>query len=651
MPYPEKVEVKTGKFKVDKNFKLKITGKPNNRIYAYATRVLMRLSNRTGLFFSQGVIKPNDTTTSINFTINCKTSGKVQLNENESYKLMISGEKIELSAENDLGAIRGMETLLQLLANDKDGYYFPALEITDSPRFPWRGLMIDVSRHFMPVDVIKRNIDGMALVKMNVLHLHLCDDQGFRIESKTFPKLHELGSNGQYFTQVQIKDIINYADERGIRVVPEFDMPGHATSWFPAYPELASAKKDYSIETGFGVFDPTMDPTKPSTYTFLAAFIKEMAQLFPDEYFHIGGDENNGKQWNENADIQKFKTAKGFKTNHELQSYFNRELLKTLTQCKKKMMGWDEIFQPELPKSIVIQSWRGKEYMVKAAKQGYQTILSNGYYIDLCQNTDFHYNNDPVPTDAGLTAEESKYILGGECTMWAELVTPETVDSRIWNRSAAIAERFWSPQSVKDVNEMHRRLEIISIQLEEVGLLHIKNRDMMMRRLLGSDDISALKTFVNAIEPVKGYKRHSVGYKFTTASPFSRIADIAIPDAPNVRKFANAVETYLVTKDDLLKRAIFAQLVIWTECYKKLKPQIDKTPVLKEIEEHIKDFDILAKIALDALFLIDKNSKTTVEWRNSSLENIERIKKAKYETELNILPAIEKMVLKLELQN
>jgi len=275
------------------------------------------------------------------------------------------------------------------------------------------------------------------MVKMNVLHLHLSEDQGFRIESKVYPKLHQMGSNGEYFTQQQIREIIAYAADRGIRVVPEFDMPGHATSWFVGYPELASAPGPYVIEKKFGVFDPTIDPTKKSTYKFLKKFLGEMCDLFPDAYFHIGGDENNGKQWDTNEEIKSFMKKNDLKNNHELQNYFNGKVLAILQKKGKKMIGWDEILQPGLPKDALIQSWRGKEGLKSAASQGYQVILSNGFYIDLAEPAWKHYTNDPIPSELNLTEAEQKFILGGEATMWAELVTPETIDSRIWPRTAA----------------------------------------------------------------------------------------------------------------------------------------------------------------------------------------------------------------------
>jgi len=648
MPIPKQIDFKTGKFAISNTFTIKNMEFNNERIQKALIRFKTRLSFRTAIILPGELWFNLDTAANPSFIISCKRKGELKLNENESYQLTITEKSIQLSAETDFGVMYGLETLLQLIHSDANGYFFPCVEINDAPRFAWRGLMLDVCRHFIPLDVIKRNIDGMAAVKMNVLHLHLSEDQGFRIECKTFPKLHLMGSYGYYFTHEQIKEIIAYAGDRGIRVVPEFDLPGHASSWFMGYPEFASGKDKPSIQKRFGVFNPTFNPAKKETYVFLGAFFKEMAQLFPDEYMHIGGDENNGKEWDANPYIQKFMKDKGLKNNHELQAYFNTELLKILTLNKKKMMGWDEIFQPTLPKNIVIHSWRGKQYMVDAAKQGYQSLLSNGYYIDLCQPASQHYLNDPLPENSGLTPEQQSLILGGEATMWAELVTWETVDSRIWPRTAAIAERFWSPSQINNVEDMYRRLNIISFQLEELGLAHKKNRDMMMRRLVGNDDIYSLRVFANAVEPVKNYQRHRCGIAYTTSIPMSRVVDISIPDAPDAVKFNIAMDNYLKNRNDSLKRMIFAQLVIWNENHKQLKTIISKTPALKEIEVQSQDIENLGKIGLEALFSFDANTAVTPEWKKTRLDEITAIKAKKFETEIAFIISIEKIIAALK---
>src|SRR5215470_3629563 len=231
--------------------------------------------------------------------------------------------------------MHGLQTFLQLIDVSADGFAVPAVRINDQPRFPWRGLLIDSGRHFIPPDVIRRNLDGMEAVKMNVFHWHISDYQGFRVESRKFPKLHELGSDGLYYTQEEIRDLIEYARDRGIRMVPEFDMPGHSTAWFVGYPELASGSGPYAIDRKWGVFDPAMDPTKDSAYKFLDEFIAEMSKLFPDKYFHIGGDEVNGKEWDANPKIQEFKRARNFKSNDELQAYFSQRVQKLVVKHGK----------------------------------------------------------------------------------------------------------------------------------------------------------------------------------------------------------------------------------------------------------------------------------------------------------------------------
>ncbi|MGB9032578.1 MAG: family 20 glycosylhydrolase, partial [Acidobacteriaceae bacterium] len=344
------------------------------------------------------------------------------LDEDESYTLDVTAQGAHLHAATDVGGMRGLETLLQLVQSDGGGFWLPLVSIQDAPRFRWRGLMIDCSRHFEPVGVIERTLDGMAAVKMNVFHWHLSDDQGFRIESKIYPKLTAMGSDGQFYTQEQAKEVVSYAAGLGIRVVPEFDMPGHSTSWAVGYPDLASGPGPFTIERRFGVFDVVMDPTRESTYTFLDKFVGEMADIFPDAYMHIGGDENNGAEWKRNPRIQAFMHDHNLKDTAALQAYFNQKLLPILTKHGKKMIGWDEVLTPDLPKDVVVQSWRGVDSLAAGAKQGYAGILSAGYYLDHMQPASAHYSVDPVPANSDLTPEQAARILGGEACSWGEYV-------------------------------------------------------------------------------------------------------------------------------------------------------------------------------------------------------------------------------------
>ncbi|MGD8540045.1 MAG: family 20 glycosylhydrolase, partial [Candidatus Aminicenantes bacterium] len=314
VPVPKKISLGQGWMGIDSGFRVALTGYSESRLERATHRMIERLSVQTGIPMPTEVERDAARAT---LEIQCAGPGeKIQsIKENETYTLEVTSARALLKAPTPLGVLHGIETFLQLVEVGTVGFYVPAVRIQDEPRFPWRGLLIDVCRHWMPIDVIKRNLDGMAAVKLNVLHWHLSEDQGFRVECKSFPKLHEMGSDGNYFTQDQIREIVEYARDRGIRVVPEFDMPGHTTSWLVGYPELASAPGPYAIERNWGVFDPCMDPTKEVLYEFLDVFIGEMAQLFPDDYFHIGGDEVNGKHWNANPNISAFKKKHGMKDN------------------------------------------------------------------------------------------------------------------------------------------------------------------------------------------------------------------------------------------------------------------------------------------------------------------------------------------------
>ena len=644
MPYPKELALKKGKFRLSKDFTLAIRGNVDQRIYAGATRFLRRLDGQIGVFLPQGYITKSNNVTEGNVVLTAQRAGKVELHEDEAYQLQIDEKSIRLNASNDIGLLRGLETLLQLVSVDAEGYYFPAIEINDAPRFPWRGLMIDVARHFQPIEVIKRNLDGMAAVKMNVLHLHLTDDQGFRIESKNYPKLHELGSDGFYFTQEEIKEIVRYAGARGIRVVPEFDLPGHATSWLVPYPELGSKNQKYEIERFAGIFDPTMDPTIDKTYEMLDGLFKEITPLFPDKYFHIGGDENEGKHWDENDKIQAFMKANNMEDNHQLQAYFNERVQKMLVKYDKKMIGWDEIMHPDLSTSAVIQSWRGPEALTQAAKKGYQTLLSNGYYIDLMFPAKDHYAIDPLPNPEALTEEERKNILGGEATMWSELVTPMTIDSRIWPRTAAIAERFWSPSKVKDVDDMYERLAVVSQQLEWVGLQHMSAQNVILRNIAHGQDISSLETLVKVVEPLKRYTRNPGGTMYKSFSPFTLFADAAKADAPDAKAFNQLVDQYLDKQNAEDEQKILNYLTRWNNNHEQFLALLKKAPVLKEIEQLSENLSLISAIGKEAISLLKSGEKPSLSWYQNSLKIVRGARAQGGRTELQVVSSIERLL-------
>jgi len=391
--------------------------------------------------------------------------------------------------------------------------------------------------------------------------------------------------------------------------------------------------------------DPSFNPAEENTYEFLDRFFGEMAGLFTDSYIHIGGDENKGVHWNANPEIQKFMQDNNIADNHELQGYFNSRILEILQKYGRKMVGWDEILQPGLPRDIVIQSWRGREALEDAARKAYYAILSNGYYIDLIQPASFHYANDPIPPDSPLTEEEKQFILGGEATMWSEYVTPETVDSRIWPRTAAIAERFWSPGSINYTDDMYQRLDIVSFRLDELGLKHNTNYEMMLRRLTGGEDIKALKTLVDVIEPVKGYRRGRLDEYFSY-SPLTRVVDAARPESKTARDFERMVRLFLegAQQDGETYEQVRKHLLTWKSNHSALLPVIVRSPVLREIEPLSEDLTAVSDIGLDALDLVNNGRRASDEWLQINRIILEKAAAPRGAVELMILPAVERLV-------
>src|SRR5712692_6197301 len=649
MPLPASAQPGTGSLGVDSSFSIAFTGYTEPRLERAGERFLRQLALQTGLPLS---LKPAKKATAILVIQTDHASKEIQeLGEDESYVLEVTTTGAKLTAPAPLGAIHGLQTFLQLVNVSPGGFAAPAVTIQDKPRFPWRGLMIDSARHFIPLDVISRNIDGMEAVKMNVFHWHLSENQGFRVESKKFPKLHTMGSDGFYYTQDEIRDVITYARDRGIRVVPEFDMPGHSTAWFVGHPELASGPGPYEIERKWGVFDPAMDPTNEKVYKFLDELIGEMAKVFPDHFFHIGGDEVNGKEWDANPKIQAFMKAHGLKDNEALQAYFSGRVQKLVTRHGKIVVGWDEVLVPGVPKDIVIQSWRGQASLAQAAKQGYGGILSNGYYLDLGWSAARHYAVDPMSGDAAsLSAEEKQRILGGESCMWAEYVSPENVDSRIWPRNAAIAERLWSPQEVRDPASMYARLDFVSARLEWLGLTHRTALRHMLQRLAGSAspaEFAALRTLAEVMEPVKDYTREQTAPAVPTSStPLNRVVDAVSLESEVGRRFGELVDQYLASAcdDPAAEARLRAQLTAWRDNDAILQPLAQRSFLVKEVTANSQDLSALGTAGLAALDAITKGQPAPDSWKAQQLAIIEQVKKPKAQLLLAPAPAAQKLI-------
>jgi len=420
----------------------------------------------------------------------------------EGYKLEVTSTIIKLSANKAAGIFNGIQTLKQLflLNNNKQ---IAGCSIIDYPRFQWRGLMLDVSRHFFTVDEVKAYINQMSAYKLNVLHWHLTDDQGWRIEIKSLPKLTEIGawrverygrfgknravpklnekaSYGGFYTQEQIKDIVKFAQDRNITIVPEIDVPGHSMAALAAYPELSVKKEPKYVAPGtkfsewYGngkfkmLIENTLNPTDEKVYEFIDKVFTEVAQLFPGDYIHMGGDEAYHGYWDENKDVQKFMKKHKIKDTHELQSYFVKRVEKIISSKGKKTIGWDEILEGGLADGAAVMSWRGMKGGIAAAKMKHEVVMSptTYAYLDYVQgdktleNTIYAslslekvYKFEPIP--AGI---DSKYILGGQANLWTEAIpTMPFAFYMTYPRAFAISETVWSPKEKKNWTSFIKR--------------------------------------------------------------------------------------------------------------------------------------------------------------------------------------------------
>ncbi len=602
MPQPSHVSYSAGSLVIEQGFDIVSEGYSEPRLDRAEQRFLQRLVLVGGLSPQPlpGAAKPR-----LTIHADGPSAPVQQLGEDESYHLAVTADGATLHAANPLGILHGLQTLVQLAVPGPHGFTVPAAVIDDQPRFPWRGLMLDTGRHFMPLSVVYQTLDGMEAVKLNVFHWHLSEDQGFRVESTAFPLLQGKGSDGLFYTQAQVRDVLAYARDRGIRVVPEFDMPGHATAWFVGYPELASGSGPYEVERRWGIFDPAMDPTRETTYNFLDRFLAEMTALFPDAYFHIGGDECNGKEWDRNPRIQTYMHEHGLRDDASLQAYFTGRVQQLVTRHGKVTIGWDEVLQPNTPKDVVIQSWRGQKSLAEAATRGYRGLLSTGYYIDLNEPASQHYAADPLEHEtASLTPKQQKLILGGEATMWSEFVTPENVGSRIWPRTAAIAERLWSPENVRDPASMYARLAVTSQRLSAYGLTYSAVSERMVDRLAAVPDTAPLHVLAAVVEPPKEYTRESLA-TYTSSTPLNHMVDAVPPESEEARIFrelAARIAAGTASPAEVMQARTW--LSEWRDNDAKLQPLLpasDLTMELVPVSKHLHDAAVLGLAAMDAL--------------------------------------------------
>ncbi|TLM74439.1 beta-N-acetylhexosaminidase [Microbulbifer harenosus] len=413
MPYPQQLTPHSAapEFILSGNSALCFRNSPSNRLRAAEARFRRRTERQTGISLNAATrcdtpcVAGNISVVELAVTSEDAPSTLGELSRaGDAYQLEINPQRITLSADFEVGILRGLQTLSQLLGIQRaNAASLQPMTINDRPRFRWRGLMLDSARHFFSVDTIKRQLDGMAAAKLNVLHWHLTDDQSWRLQSHAYPRLHETAPGGNFYTREQVADIVAYAFDRGIVVVPEIDMPGHASAIGVAYPELMSAPGPYTPEDHWGVHKPLLNPANPAVYTFAEKVFAEVAELFPFEYVHIGGDEVNPEHWEANAEIQRFMQTRQLPDSRALHNFFNRRLSEILAGLDRKMIGWDEILHPGLAPDAAVQSWRGPDALGDIARAGHNAILSTGFYLDQPQYTGYHYRNAIIPESLEFT--------------------------------------------------------------------------------------------------------------------------------------------------------------------------------------------------------------------------------------------------------
>lgn len=482
IPKPNSVEIKKGHFVLNKETVILADENSFEAIFLKES-----IKNQTGL-----ELKITDKFTNknvIQFGIKIPDTTNF---DREYYELNISKSQIHISAFSFQGVFYGIQTLVQIIPFEKSSEIkLKEVSISDHPKFQWRGMHLDVCRHFFPKDFIKKYIDYLAMYKMNTFHWHLTDDQGWRIEIKKYPKLTEVGAwrngsmighytdqtfdnirYGGFYTQEEIKEIVAYAKERHITIVPEIEMPGHALAALASYPEFSCTGGPFEVGKSWGVFDDVFCP-KDETFTFLENILTEVIALFPSEYIHIGGDECPKVRWKSCPHCQKRIKDENLKDEHELQSYFIQRIEKFVNSKGRKIIGWDEILEGGLAPNAAVMSWRGTEGGIAAAKQKHFVVMSPGShcYFDHYQgepknepiafggytNVEKVYSFNPIPKE--LSEDESKYILGAQANVWTEYInTPQHVEYMLFPRIAALSEVIWGTSNSKEYKEFEKRL-------------------------------------------------------------------------------------------------------------------------------------------------------------------------------------------------
>ena len=581
-------------------------------------------------------------------------SPKGGVDSGEAYRLTVGNEAIAIDADGPTGVLRAYATLRQLAGLSPSGIAIPHQTINDAPRFAWRGVMLDPARHFISVATLKRQIDAMERLKLNTLHLHLSDDQGFRVESLRYPKLN---ADGEYYRQSEIRDIVAYAADRGVRVVPEFDVPGHSRAIVTAYPEVGTFSKTMFL----GQPEVALNPASEKTYRFLERLFGEMAPLFPDPHFHIGGDEVSKSVWADAEDVKALMTRENLADSKAVEAFFLRRAAGIVRRLGKTVIGWEEVAGAGLSKDSIVQAWQTSNAMADATAKGHRTIMSAGYYLNLLMPADYHYGIDPAATAAAgltpehakalrglspllanlvtdalvdfphepLSAEQEKLLIGAEAPLWGEIAADELIDHYLWPRAAALAERFWSPASVTDARDMYRRLAVVSAQLAVSGLDDQANRQRIAARIAPGDN-GAVTDLLAITGPVRNMA-HDHRIKAMLAGqrivqPLNALADTAPVDSLVARRFADEAKRY-VAGERALGAPLKAQMSDWRGNEARFGAIATENPMLEPARPTAVLIAAVAAAGLDALDALEAGKPLSAAQVQNAEELLARLEK------------------------
>ena len=513
----------------------------------------------------------SEATVPVRFEVDDQSEAPPALDDDESYRLTVSSDGARISAPRLAGARHALTTLVQI--SNHCGY-LPLGHIEDAPSFPWRGLMLDPARRFLSLNALFTTLDAMALCKLNVLHLHLTDDQGFRFQSRTYPKL----ASAESYSRGELRTLVTAAADRGIRVIPELDVPGHATSWLCAHPEWGPRRSPVPPSSRFGPHEAVLNPIDAAFQDAIDTLIGELADVFPDQFIHLGGDEVNPTWWNESSEIAAYLAHRDLGSLAALQAHFRAHLAATAARYGKRIIGWDEALDGGAPTGMVVQSWRGATARGRALAAGHDCVVSSGYYLDLFYPADVHHAYAPDTSEEDLLALEDALlldprfnhvatgmkwlqgwrrpapspgtgkVLGGEACLWSELVSEELLPVRLWSRMPLIADRFWSNQPTPD--DFGRWLEASVSHLSAAGIVDVPHASRTLLRRFGVKERQL--PAVALLEPIKWYGRllgqaalearlsgedMPQSRPYGTNTPLNRPVDALLPESLAARRF------------------------------------------------------------------------------------------------------------------